>query len=227
VLSEPWVLVTNQSDKEVQLYKISHLDFMVRRHMKRLATSPEDFSKKPAGAANKSVSLPPSAEASGERKVAPQPSGLGRQKSTNTLRSLLSAGQGVLSPVSPSGKSWSVKFRGMPSFKVREFYGRMTGAGPSGANADAEEDAFAVELRELARSLKLEEKLAVMREWCDEEEVESMEDLARWVRKKEYGDALVAKLGLKPGKAKASKLLETIAERATQQPLQQQMSGRI
>ena len=33
VLSEPWVLVTNQSDKEVQLYKISHLDFMARRHV--------------------------------------------------------------------------------------------------------------------------------------------------------------------------------------------------
>ena len=35
VLSEPWVLVTNQSDKEVQLYKISHLDFMVRRHVNK------------------------------------------------------------------------------------------------------------------------------------------------------------------------------------------------
>ena len=32
LLSKPWVEVTNQSDKEVQLYKISHLDFMVRRH---------------------------------------------------------------------------------------------------------------------------------------------------------------------------------------------------
>ena len=83
------------------------------------------------------------------------------------------------------------------------------------------------ELRGLLRKLKLEAKLGVMRAWCDEEEVESLEDLARWVRKKEYGDALVAKLELKPGKAKASKLLELIAEHATQQPPKQQMSGRI
>ena len=32
-LSQDWVRVTNKSDKEVQLYKIGHLDFMVRRHM--------------------------------------------------------------------------------------------------------------------------------------------------------------------------------------------------
>ena len=32
-LSQDWVQVTNKSDKEVQLYKISHLDFMVRRQM--------------------------------------------------------------------------------------------------------------------------------------------------------------------------------------------------
>jgi len=30
-LSEPWVAVTNQSDKEVQLHKIWHMDYMVRR----------------------------------------------------------------------------------------------------------------------------------------------------------------------------------------------------
>jgi len=33
-LSESWVQVTNQSDKEVQLNKVSHLDFMVRHHFR-------------------------------------------------------------------------------------------------------------------------------------------------------------------------------------------------
>jgi hypothetical protein len=151
-----------------------------------------------------------------------------RQKSTSKLREFLSAAQ--LSPASSSGKSWSAKFKSMPSFKVRELYGKMTGSGSSGGNAggaDEDDDPFAAELRGLLRGLKLGEKLAAMCEWCEEEEVESMDDLARWVRRKEYGDALVAKLGLKPGKAKASKLLETIAERAAQPPLKQQMSGRI
>ena len=42
------------------------------------------------------------------------------------------------------------------------------------------------------------------------------------------GQDVIDELELKPGKAKASKLLETIAERAAQAPLQQQqMSGRI
>ena len=33
--------MTNQSDKEVQLYKISHLDFMVRRQVNKQAASAE------------------------------------------------------------------------------------------------------------------------------------------------------------------------------------------
>ena len=66
-----------------------------------------------------------------------------------------------------------------------------------------------------------------MREWCDEEQVESMAELAPLLRKKEFSDALIAKLGLKPGKGKATNLLDRIAERAAQPTLQQQMSGRI
>jgi len=65
VLSEPWVEVTNQSDKEVQLYKISHLDFMVRRHLanKARALAPKPSSPaiatppKPAGGGASSSSI--------------------------------------------------------------------------------------------------------------------------------------------------------------------------
>ena len=83
------------------------------------------------------------------------------------------------------------------------------------------------ELRSLLRELKLEKKLPVMRAWCDDEEVESVAELGRLVRKKEFKDSLIAKLGLKPGKGKATNLLDVIAERATKPAGHQQMNGRI
>lgn len=39
ILSEPWVRVTNQSDKHVQLPKIWHLDYMARRHVRQRAAA--------------------------------------------------------------------------------------------------------------------------------------------------------------------------------------------
>ena len=68
-----------------------------------------------------------------------------------------------------------------------------------------------------------------MRAWCDDEEVESLEELALSVRRKEFADSLIAKLELKPGKSKALNLLDAIAKagQAEAPPTARQMSGRI
>jgi hypothetical protein len=255
VLSAPWVLVTNQSDKEVQLYKISHLDFMVRRHVLQqqqqqqqqqaaaaagaaaaaaaaalpvvAVPAPGPGPAKPAG---KSVTLlpPPAPLTSEQRSTAV---GMQRQKSSNTLRALLSAAQ--LSPSTPSGRSWSAKFRSLPSVKVREVYRSMVGGSSSkgsvlggAAGAEPPGDEFVAELASLLAELRLERKLGAMQAWCEDEEIEAMTELARIVKKKAFADALIAALELKPGKAKAVNLLDLIAERAAKRPAQQ-MSGRI
>ena len=92
----------------------------------------------------------------------------------------------------------------------------------------ADDTSFTAELLELLRALKLEGKLSVLQEWCKDEEVESFDEFARIVRKKQFGDALVVRLQLKPGRAKAINLLEMIAERAAKPAtLATQMNGRI
>ena len=125
-----------------------------------------------AGGGGSSSSSSSSSSGSGNRPP------VGRQKSSGTLQRLL----GVQLPgATGSGRHWSTKLREMRSGKLRELYAAMgggssRGAGGGGAAAAAaaapsDEDAFAAELRNLLRGLKLENKLAAMRAWCEEEEV--------------------------------------------------------
>ena len=85
--------------------------------------------------------------------------------------------------------------------------------------APAEDDSdFTADLRGLLRELKLEAKLADAQAWCADEEVDSLTMLARYVKDKAIADSLIARLQIKPGKAKGRTLLELIAERAPSQP---------
>ena len=186
---------------------------------------------------------------------------LGRQKTVGTLRRLLG---GQLTGATGSGRRWSAKLPGMRSGRLRELYVTLSGPGSSsssgasggvrggagsgggggggggGSGAEAAtDDELSAALRVLLRGLRLEAKLAMARAWCDEEEVESLSELARTVRRKAFADSLIAKLELKPGKAKALNLLEDIekaghrlghqhqGEAAEAPPATRQMSGRI
>ena len=130
-----------------------------------------------------------------------------------------------------SGRRWSTKLREMRSGKLSELYAIMGGStrGGGAAAAAADDDELNAELRGLLRKLKLEGKLAMIRAWCDDEEVDSLAELARTIRRKAFADSLIAKLELKPGKAKALNLLEDIekAGQAEAPPTARQMSGRI
>ena len=188
----------------------------------------QELSKRqPGRTAKKSVSLPPEDGPSGGGSASSAPA-LGRQKSAGTLRMLLG---GQLPGATGSGRRWSTKLREMRSGKLRDLYTAMGGStrGGGAAAAAADDDELNAELRGLLRKLKLEGKLATMRAWCDDEEVDSLADLARAVRRKAFADSLIAKLELKPGKTKALNLLEDIekAGQAEAPPTARQLSGRI
>ena len=154
---------------------------------------------------------------------------MARQKSSGTLRALL--GAKLPGATSASGRSWSSKLRAMGSGKLRDMYKAMGGASgkeaeaAGGAPAEGDSD-FTAELRGLLRELKLEAKLADAQAWCADEEVESLAELARTVKDRAFADSLIARLQIRPGKAKARNLLEVIAERARAQQAEPAKSGR-
>ena len=147
---------------------------------------------------------------------------------------LLSAPPNLIRHMYVSHPSPSSKFREMPSFKVREFYDKMTGGGSSssvgggGETAASEDDALNAELRELLRHLKLGAKLADMRAWCDEQ---GYDTIAEVIEGEESEDEFVKSLSMifKPGKAKILlKRMKEMAKRAEPKPaMQQVVSGRI